>query len=136
MGDEEGLTVHSRITLTLRNDVHCLADVRALVASMCARAGFSVNQLEDAKLAVNEALTIAMLASTGDIDIRCALDVSDESLRAEVGVCPSIAEPSPESLAWMVLRGICQDVYFTADSERSTISLMVLAHEVAVRNGF
>lgn len=125
----------SHITLALRNDVHCLADVRALVASMCARAGFSVNQLEDAKLAVNEALTIAMLASAGESTIHCALDVSEESLRAQVGVRPAIPAPSAESLAWMVLQGICQDIDFTAEVERSTISLRVLAREVAVPNG-
>ncbi|MFM1917107.1 MAG: hypothetical protein RJB01_622 [Actinomycetota bacterium] len=127
--------MESHITLALRNDVHCLADVRALVASMCARAGFSVNQLEDAKLAVNEALTIAMLASAGESSIRCALDVSEKSLRARVGVRPAIPAPSAESLAWMVLQGICQEVAFTAELENSTISLSVLAHEVAVHNG-
>jgi hypothetical protein len=102
---------------------------------MCARAGFSVNQLEDAKLAVNEALTIAMLASAGESSIRCALDVSEKSLRARVGVRPAIPAPSAESLAWMVLQGICQEVAFTAELENSTISLSVLAHEVAVHNG-
>jgi hypothetical protein len=102
---------------------------------MCARAGFSVNQLEDAKLAVNEALTIAMLASRGEADIRCALDVSDECLRAQVSVSPAVQEPSQSSLAWMVLQGICQDVDFAEQVESSMILLRVLAHEVAVRNG-
>lgn len=125
----------SHITLALRNDVHCLADVRALVASMCARAGFSVNQLEDAKLAVNEALTIAMLASAEESDIHCAVDVSEESLRAQVDVRPAIPAPSADSLAWMVLQGICQDIDFTTEVDHSTISLRVLAHEVAVPNG-
>jgi serine/threonine-protein kinase RsbW len=109
--------------------------IRAAVSAMCARLDFTIDRIEDVKLAVDEAAALLLSdAPEGtDLDVRFTPDAPD-GIRVEM-TAPTVHGRSLErdSFTWTVLTALVDEVVATVSADRDlTISLAVHRSE-AVR---
>jgi serine/threonine-protein kinase RsbW len=109
--------------------------IRAAVSAMCARLDFTIDRIEDVKLAVDEAAALLLSDATpeSDLDVRFTPDAPD-GMRVEM-TAPTVHGRSLErdSFTWTVLTALVDEVVATVSADRNlTISLAVHRSE-AVR---
>jgi serine/threonine-protein kinase RsbW len=109
--------------------------IRAAVSAMCARLDFTIDRIEDVKLAVDEAAALLLSDAPADtsLDVRFTTDAPD-GMRVEM-TAPTVHGRSLErdSFTWTVLTALVDEVVATVSADRSlTISLAVHRSE-AVR---
>lgn len=111
----------SEIVLTFPADTANIGLARTVSAVMSARADMPIDQLEDVRLAVDEAVTQAILAAAADATVTCSFDLVGEGLDVRVHVPTGDAEPPTRaSFSWMVLSALVDDVEAgVADGELS-----------------
>lgn len=95
------------VTVTFAADTQNVALARTVAAAMAARADLPLDQLEDVRLAVDEAVTEAITAAREGAQITCAFDHDDAVLYVTVQVpTDAIAPPSTTSFGWTVLSAL------------------------------
>jgi len=107
--------------------------IRAAVSAMCARLDFTVDRIEDVKLAVDESAALIL----GDAEPGSALDVrftpdAPDGLRVELSG-PTVHGRSlaRDSFTWTVLTALVDEVVATVGSDRRlTVGLAVHRTEV------
>jgi serine/threonine-protein kinase RsbW len=109
--------------------------IRAAVSAMCARLDFTIDRIEDVKLAVDEAAALLLSDAPQDthLDVRFTPDAPD-GMRVEM-TAPTVHGRSLErdSFTWTVLTALVDEVVATVSADRNlTISLAVHRSE-AVR---
>jgi serine/threonine-protein kinase RsbW len=109
--------------------------IRAAISAMCARLDFTIDRIEDVKLAVDEAAALLLSDAPADtsLDVRFTTDAPD-GMRVEM-TAPTVHGRSLErdSFTWTVLTALVDEVVATVSADRSlTISLAVHRSE-AVR---
>ncbi len=109
--------------------------IRAAVSAMCARLDFTIDRIDDVKLAVDEAAALLLGDAPPDatLDVRFTPDAPD-GMRVEM-TAPTVHGRSLErdSFTWTVLTALVDEVVATVSADRNlTISLAVHRSE-AVR---
>lgn len=101
--------------LRLPADSAYVAAVRLTTAALAARLGFTLEDVEDARIAVSEACNLLLEAGASDgaeragmIDIRFGLD--DRSLSVDISA-PDRGELDLDSFSWQVLDAVSVDLY-------------------------
>lgn len=100
--------------------------IRAAVSAMCARLDFTIDRIEDIKLAVDEsaALLLSDAPDGATLEARFTPDAPD-GLRVEM-TCPTVHGRSlpRDSFTWTVLTALVDEVVATVAADRAlTISL-------------
>ena len=102
-------------------------------AAVATRLGFSLDEIEDLRAAVNAAVTLllppdpararAARKGAGDEPLRCRLEVGDESF--QIVVSRPGAEPTPDqaNYQWQVLRALTDEVESQAEQTAATIRI-------------
>lgn len=100
---------HTRVEFPA--DPTCIPEMRALAGAMCARFHLSIDAIEDAKHALDEALTIAVAVAPPESRVTCTLDANAEGFYAKVSVPHDEDEDTDvtSGLAWQVLCGLTQE---------------------------
>lgn len=109
--------------------------IRAAISAMCARLDFTIDRIEDVKLAVDEAaaLLLSDAPQGAELDVRFTPDAPD-GMRVEM-TAPTVHGRSLErdSFTWTVLTALVDEVVATVSADRKlTVSLAVHRSE-AVR---
>jgi serine/threonine-protein kinase RsbW len=104
------------IELSVPALVSFLGVIRTATAGLAARLAFSFNEIEDLRIAVNEACTM-VLALPGartaqDASLTCRYQVRPDALVVTVSapVDPTAALPAAQSIAWHVLSAHASEV--------------------------
>ena len=129
------MDIDPTVTLRVPANSAFVVLIRAAVSAMCARLDFTIDRIEDVKLAVDEAAALLLSdAPEGtDLDVRFTPDAPD-GIRVEL-TAPTVHGRSLErdSFTWTVLPALVDEVVATVSAERNlTISLAVHRSE-AVR---
>lgn len=99
------------VTLTIPADTAYVSLARSVAAAMSARADLPIDQLEDVRLAVDEALSQVIADAPASSEITCTYAVSGADLMITVaGTSLSGALPSTGTFSWIVLRALVDDV--------------------------
>lgn len=102
--------------------------IRAAVQAMCARLDFSIDRIEDVKLAVDEAAALVLndVVAGAVLDVRLEPD-EPEGLRVQLTASTIHGRSlERESFTWTVLTALVDDVVATVAADRRlTISLAV-----------
>jgi len=104
-------------------DPTCIPEMRALAGAMCARFNLTIDSIEDAKHALDEALTIAVGIAPPDTTITCTLDATAEGFQARVSV-PHGDEDETDvttGMAWRVLCGVTHETRIHREDGRTTV---------------
>ena len=129
------MDIDPTVTLRVPANSAFVVLIRAAVSAMCARLDFTIDRIEDVKLAVDEAAALLLSDAPADtsLDVRFTTDAPD-GMRVEM-TAPTVHGRSLErdSFTWTVLTALVDEVVATVSADRSlTISLAVHRSE-AVR---
>jgi serine/threonine-protein kinase RsbW len=113
------------VVITLPADSAYLSVLRTATAGLAARLDFTIDEIEDLRIAVDEACAMLLPQAIPGADITCEFRLEDSSIRVGVSVLTVDGEePSRDTFAWTVLSALAGDVDSSADDEqRVTITL-------------
>jgi serine/threonine-protein kinase RsbW len=102
-----------------------LAVLRTATAGLAGGLQMTLDEIEDLRIAVDEACGILVPLAPPDAEVTCRFSVSAESLRIDVSV-PAIDGrqlPGNQSFSWQVLTALAGEVSADGRDGRATISL-------------
>lgn len=113
------------VVITLPADSAYLSVLRTATAGLAARLDFTIDEIEDLRIAVDEACAMLLPQAVPGADITCEFLLEDDSIRVGVSVLTVDGEqPSRDTFAWTVLSALAGDVDSSADDDqRITITL-------------
>jgi serine/threonine-protein kinase RsbW len=104
-----------------------LGVLRTATASLASRLSFTLDEIEDLRIAVDEACAILLALASLDAVLSCRFTVTEDALTVDATVPtdnPSSARlPSGESFAWQVLSALADDVAAKVENELVSIRL-------------
>ena len=104
-----------------------LGVLRTATASLASRLQFTLDEIEDLRIAVDEACAILLALASLDAVLSCRFTVTTDALSVDATVPtdrPSAVRlPTGESFAWQVLSALTDDVRATVAGELVSISL-------------
>ncbi|GAB3357481.1 anti-sigma regulatory factor [Micromonospora halotolerans] len=114
------------VHLTVPADGGYLGVLRTATAGLAARLQFALDEIEDLRIAVDEACAMLLAIATRDAELECRFAVTEDALTVEVTV-PTVRGatlPSESSFAWKVLTALTTAANARAAEGRATISLL------------
>lgn len=114
------------VTITLPAAGAYLSVLRTATAGLAARLDFTLDEIEDLRIAVDEACAMLLSQAVGGADLECRFTLDSDSVRVGVSVLTQDGlPPSRETFAWTVLSALAGDVDSSAGPDnRVTITLL------------
>jgi serine/threonine-protein kinase RsbW len=102
-----------------------LSVLRSTTAGLAARLDFTLDEIEDLRIAVDEACAMLLPAAVPGADLEVEYELASDALRVSVTVLTlDGVQPSRETFAWTVLAALAGSVETSAGPDnRITISL-------------
>ena len=102
------------------------AVIRTTAAGLAARLDFTIDDIEDLRIAIGEATALVMAEADPDSDVVCAFRFTRGSLSLELSVS-AVDEPEldHESFAWQMLDTMADDVSAGAEAGRFLVRFTV-----------
>jgi serine/threonine-protein kinase RsbW len=101
-----------------------LVVLRTTAASLAARQGFTLDDIEDLRIAVDEACAILLPMAEPEAALECRFELRTDHLDVIVSVpAPTGEVPGRDTFAWTVLSALVGDVDARAADGRVTIEL-------------
>jgi serine/threonine-protein kinase RsbW len=96
-----------------------LSVLRSATAGLAARLDFTLEEIEDLRIAVDEACAILLAGAAPDVDLECEFELHPDEIRVSVTV-PTVdgAQPVRDSFAWTVLAALAGSVDSRVDEEK------------------
>ncbi|MGI8696223.1 MAG: hypothetical protein ACR2JQ_06180 [Mycobacteriales bacterium] len=99
------------VTLEVPAEASYVSLVRTTTAALAARADFTLDEIDDARVAIDEACTLLLAGAGPGARMRYEGAPGSDDLRAAVSIRPSGGEPPQRSsFAWTVLTALASDV--------------------------
>src|SRR5687768_3981447 len=107
------------IRLSVPAEAGYLTVVRTAAAAVAGRLNATVDDIEDLRIAVNEACAVLLAHADAGADLSCRFEIGDDGrLGFRVVVPSSQGEvPEPGSFAWMVLESLTGEVSVGTDTD-------------------
>jgi len=103
--------MNDMVTLTIPADTAYVALARSVAASMSAHADLPIDQLEDVRLAVDEALSQVIADAPSGSQVTCTYTADGDGLAITVaGASSSGVVPSTGTFSWIVMRALVDEV--------------------------
>jgi serine/threonine-protein kinase RsbW len=102
-----------------------LSVLRTATAGLAARLDFTLDDIEDLRIAVDEACAMLLVSAVAGTDLTCEFELDGEGMRVSVAVLTRDGElPRRDTFAWTVLTALAGGVDAHVDAEnRVTIDL-------------
>lgn len=103
-----------------------LSVLRTATAGLAARLDFTLDEIEDLRIAVDEACAMLLTQALPGADLECTFELDTTAMRVRVSVITQDGQtPSRDTFAWTVLSALAGHVDSTADVDnRVTIELV------------
>lgn len=112
------------VTVTIPASAGHLAILRTAVGGFAARDQFTLDQVDDLRMAVEEAAVQLLRRTRGD---RIAMDVETTEQGVEVRLRAAAPDTGPvideSSFSWTILRALADDIRVESRSEQATVVL-------------
>src|ERR1700733_4297244 len=107
------------VVITLPADSAYLSVLRTATAGLAARLDFTIDEIEDLRIAVDEACAMLLPQAQPNAEITCEFVLDDGSIDVGVSVLTVDGQqPSRDTFAWTVLSALAGDVDSSADGDR------------------
>jgi serine/threonine-protein kinase RsbW len=120
------------VELTVPAQVPYLAVVRTATAGLAARLGFTLDEIEDLRIAVDEAcaMLLGLPSANSAGELRCRFEMTADGIGVMVSthVAPRSVLPPYQSFAWQVLTAHATDVSGSTVGGEATIQLVKHRH--------
>jgi serine/threonine-protein kinase RsbW len=113
------------VTLRLPAAGAYLSVLRTATASLASRLDFTIDDIEDLRIAVDEACAMLLVQTVPGADLECSFLLTEDAIAVSVTV-PTLdgEEPSRDTFAWTVLTALAGEVDSSVDADkRVTLSL-------------
>lgn len=124
------------VTVTVPPDPALLHVLRQLTVGVAAGLRLTIDDVDDLKLAVDEAASVVLTRSPGSTAIVLTLETDDATMRATVSSDADVAEwPSSDllaSLSWKVITGLVDRAVVERD-QRDRPSIVLIKHTLSGR---
>lgn len=113
------------VAITLPASSAYLTVLRTATAGLAARLDFTIDEIEDLRIAVDEACAMLLPQALPGADITCEFQLDGDAMTVTVSVLTIDGEePSRDTFAWTVLTALAGDVSSGSDADqRVTITL-------------
>ncbi len=114
------------VLLTVPADVGFLGVLRTATAGLAARLHFALDEIEDLRIAVDEACAMLLAIASGGAELECRFSVTDDALSVEVAVntVRGARLPAESSFAWKVLTALTTAASAAVEDNRASIRLL------------
>lgn len=119
----KGPTGRADVELRLPANGAYVSVLRTATASLAARLDFTLDDVEDLRVAIGEASSIVLAAADQDADLRARFWLGQRRVTIAVGArTTAAAGPAEDSFAWMVLTTLAESAAVdTADGELTIV---------------
>jgi serine/threonine-protein kinase RsbW len=115
---------HPDVELRIPADSAFLAVLRTATAGLAARLDFTLDDIEDLRIAVDEACAMVLPQARSGSDLTCSFGLGEHSLTVAVTAqCDAPRQPSRDGFAWTVLAALTSSVRADIDDDRLTVTL-------------
>jgi serine/threonine-protein kinase RsbW len=105
------LTLRDMVTVRLPAASAYLSVLRTATAGLAARLDFTLDEIEDLRIAVDEACAMLLSQAVPGSELECEFELEGDSMRISVSVLTVDGlEPSRDTFAWTVLSSLAGDV--------------------------
>lgn len=124
-GDETAAN-HDVVLLAVPADSAYLAVLRTATAGIAARLQFTLDEIEDLRIAVDEACAMLLAVAAPGQELTCQFQIGKAALTVRVSVptAGTTQLPPANSFAWRVLTTLAADVTSTTSPGRAEIRLI------------
>ncbi|MEI7058656.1 anti-sigma factor [Nocardioides sp. CCNWLW239] len=99
--------------------------LRTTTAALAARLDFTLEDIEDLRMAVSEAAAICLECASEGADLHIVFDIGEDTIGVTVTTtCDAEAEIDETSFAWQVLTTLARDVTAVPAGDQLKISLV------------
>jgi serine/threonine-protein kinase RsbW len=114
------------VELRLPAESAYVAVLRMTTAGLAARLDFTLDDIEDLRMAVGEACALVLEHADPGGDLHAAFDLSDGFIRVAVSADSSTADdPDQDSFGWQVLTALTSDVLTRREGALQWVSFTV-----------
>ena len=117
--------VQDQVTIRMPADGAYLSVLRTATAGLAARLDFTLDEIEDLRIAVDEACGMLLAQAASGADLECDFTLGED--RMSIAVSTVASEPRPparDTFAWTVLTALAGEVDSSVDLEKVvTLSL-------------
>jgi serine/threonine-protein kinase RsbW len=125
VGGATGTMSGDIVVLTIPAAGAYLSVLRTATAGLAARLDFTLDQIEDLRIAVDEACGMLLPGATAGTELRCEFTLDADRIGVEVSVpAGSTPAPSRETFAWTVLSALAGEVDALDSDGRIAIRLV------------
>ncbi len=118
------------VELRIPADSAYLSVLRTVTAGLAARLDFTLDDIEDLRIAVDEATAMVLPQTVANSDLSCSFFLSEARLGVAVkATCDAPRPPSQNGFAWTVLAALTSSLDATVDGNTLTVSLSRVSGE-------
>ena len=115
---------HPDVELRIPADSAYVAVLRTATAGLAARLDFTLDDIEDLRIAVDEACAMVLPQARENSDLTCTFDLAASKLTVAVTAeCDSPRPPNRDGFAWTVLAALTNEVAAAVDGDKLTVTL-------------
>jgi serine/threonine-protein kinase RsbW len=112
------------VELRIPADSAYLAVLRTATAGLAARLDFTLDDIEDLRIAVDEACAMVLPQARSGSDLTCSFELAPTRLTVSVTAeCDDPQPPDRQSFAWTVLSALTSEVRAEVHGDRLTVTL-------------
>lgn len=120
--------MHPDAEVRLPAETAYVAVLRLAAAGIAARLDFTLDDIEDLKMAVSEACALVLAGATPGGDLRASFFLSDQQIEMHVTAdAIDASPPDQDTFAWQVLATSTARASATATAEGVTIRITVMS---------
>lgn len=109
------LTLRDVVTVRLPAASAYLSVLRTATAGLAARLDFTLDEIEDLRIAIDEACAMLLAQAVPGTDLTCEFELTGDAMRIAVSVLTVNGQlPSRDTFAWTVLSSLAGEVDATA----------------------
>jgi serine/threonine-protein kinase RsbW len=113
------------VTVRLPADSAYLSVLRTATAGLAARLDFNLDEIEDLRIAVDEACAMLLAQAVPGTDLTCEFELTDDAMSVAVSVLTVDGRrPSHDTFAWTVLSSLAGDVDARVGADDRVIIVM------------
>ncbi len=106
-----GIGMQDQVTVRMPADGAYLSVLRTATAGLAARLDFTLDDIEDLRIAVDEACAMLLGQAIPGSSLECSFSLEPDAMTISVSVpCLNPRAPSPDTFAWTVLSALAGSV--------------------------
>jgi serine/threonine-protein kinase RsbW len=123
---DTGADTEDLVILTLPASSAYLSVLRTATAGLAARLDFTLDEIEDLRIAVDEACAMLLADAAPGADLSCRFELERALIRVAVTVRSKDGRvPARDTFAWTVLAALAGEVDAATDADRNTTIRLV-----------